>query len=70
MTGKVILFAIGVNNTAAGTSALAMGNSSKALMNESIAIGILLKHNVHGLLLLVHVQRLPKFAHKLLAMKH
>ena len=31
--------AIGVNNTAAGTSALAMGNSSKALMNESIAIG-------------------------------
>ena len=31
--------AIDVNNTAAGTSALAMGNSSKALMNEFIAIG-------------------------------
>lgn len=31
--------AIGVNNTAAGTSALAVGHSSKALMNDTIAIG-------------------------------
>ena len=31
--------AIGINNTAAGTSALAVGHSSKALMNDTIAIG-------------------------------
>ena len=31
--------ATGVNNTAAGTSALAVGHSSKALMNDTIAIG-------------------------------